>query len=74
MVLSMAAMASAAVKINVDMGADTGLAAGETATISIIAADEQSPSNLYLFVTEGSLGTVSGGSVIWPDFSYRAAR
>ena len=39
------------------------------ATISIIAADEQSPSNLYLFVTDGGLGTVSGGGVVWPDFS-----
>ncbi len=73
MILSMAAIANAAVVINVNGktgGASIG--PGETATISIIAADEQSPSNLYLFVTEGSLGTVSGGSVIWPDFSATA--
>ena len=72
MVLSMAAMANAAVVINVDMGADTELAAGETATISIVATNEQSPSDLYLFVTDGSFGTVSGGSVVWSDFSATA--
>ncbi len=72
MVLSMAAITNAAVKINVDMGANTELAAGEIATISIVAADELSPSNLYLFVTNGSFGTVSGGSVVWPDFSSSA--
>ena len=72
MVLSMAAMVNAAVKISVDMGANTELAAGNTATISIVADEEQSPSNLYLFVTDGSLGTVSGGSVVWPDFDATA--
>jgi len=72
MVLSMAAMASAAVVINVDMGADTELAAGDTAAISIVATNEQSPSDLYLFVTDGSFGTVSGGSVVWSDFSATA--
>ena len=65
MVLSMASIANAAVVINVDMGAKTELAVGDTATISIVATDEKSPSNLYLFVTEGSLGTVSGGSVVF---------
>jgi hypothetical protein len=69
MVLSMASLVNAAVKINVDMGANTELAAGDTAAISIVATDEQSPSDLYLFVTDGSLGTVSSGKVIWPDFS-----
>jgi hypothetical protein len=64
-VLSMAAIANAAVVINVDMGAQTELAAGNTATISIVATEEPSPSNLYLFVTDDSLGTVSGGSVVF---------
>jgi len=63
MVLSMAAIANAAVVINVNMGDQTELAAGNTATISIVATEEQSPSNLYLFVTDGSFGTVSGGVV-----------
>lgn len=73
MVLSMAALVNAAVVINVN-GKTGGaiLGPGEIATISIVAADEQSPSNLYLFVTDGSFGTVSGGSVVWPDFSSAA--
>jgi hypothetical protein len=73
MVLSMAAIANAALVINVN--GKTGGASidpNETATISIVATEEQSPSDLYLFVMDGSLGTVSGGSVVWPDFSSTA--
>jgi len=66
MVLSMAAIADAAVVINVDGktgGASIGLS--DTAAISIVATEEPSPSNLYLFVTDDSFGTVSGGSVVF---------
>jgi hypothetical protein len=66
MVLSMAAIVNAALVINVN-GKTGGASIGpnETATISIVASEEPSPSNLYLFVTDGSFGTVSGGSVVF---------
>jgi hypothetical protein len=76
-VLSLAAVANAGLLISVEgqVGPSNGtvtLMPNDTATISIVAAGEQSPSNLYLFVTDGSFGTLSGGGVVWPDFSSTA--
>ena len=66
MVLTIATVANAALVIT---GAPTGpINPSDNVTLGISANQEPSPSNMYLFLTN-NLGTLSGGSVLWSDYS-----
>jgi len=73
MVLSIATVANAGLVIGVGgvnpADSEVTLLPSQEAIISIIATQEMSPVTAYLFVTEGAMGTVSGGSVVWSDYS-----
>jgi len=67
MVLTVATVANAGLQIG---GIPTDpIRPSDTVVLSIVATGVQSPQDMYLFASDSSLGTVSGGAVVWSDFS-----